>query len=880
MSGRDTRSGVLENFFDVYGANPPSAVANSQWHYGQEVPLYIEDQPLYRGSALWNAVLQTALYHDVKLLGPDYQINDFGDTHSLVLLVDSLAVMDVLVRLDPSLQPQRLAALFGAASTSAAKTLGSSQGKAEGDTLESVVDALNLLLTGSDPRLREQPRLNEGGTWADLKPDSDLRTRFHQTLKDLKSSPILEALAGKLVIGYPTADHASLARTQFATFLALHALAPFALRAVAGAEAEVEQVLAHNWASEYADWRTDKDLTPAQRAKGEAHTSDEYLADRAALGAFLAAAGSENRSDQRLESVVQIAYDQHYDDLASKKQLSVSARPLDLSVDPREQQIRFGSPDDDTLNGGAFDDHLYGSGGADLISAGNGNDLLEGGDGSDTLRGADGQDTLRGGRGGDTLIGGKDNDSLIGGEGDDTYRIAPHDGLDWIDDQDGLGRILYGEYALGSGQMEYLTSSIWREVTPNGVLLYALYDAPDDDEGVHRLAIRYADEGLLIKRWRDGDLGIRGPEAPSAPTPAAGRTIVGDLEPIDFGPEAGIQARADDLGNLITDPDSPEPGRMDGLHDSPGNDLIQGRGGFDWLYGGRGGDDRLEGGTGSDSITGGPGADTLVGGSEADILDARAGDDQLYADEEVDIDAAIAAGREDTGSGQRGEWLKGGSGDDTLLGGTGNDALFGGIGADLLVGGPGDDVLDGDDDYRPAHFDWRITQHSYPFDSIWQPISSENVLPLAKGDDVLYGGSGNDRLYGLTGDDLLYGESGNDTMAGFSEDDALFGGDGDDSMTGDYGADEYASGAGVVAQGNDFLDGGEGDDWLQGESGEDSLEGGAGSDTLIGDATYLDGARHGRDSLAGGAGNDKLWGNGDDDLLSGEAGNDYLEGDY
>lgn len=37
VSGCDNRSGILANAFDVYGANPPSAVANSQWDYGQEM---------------------------------------------------------------------------------------------------------------------------------------------------------------------------------------------------------------------------------------------------------------------------------------------------------------------------------------------------------------------------------------------------------------------------------------------------------------------------------------------------------------------------------------------------------------------------------------------------------------------------------------------------------------------------------------------------------------------------------------------------------------------------------------------------------------------------------------------------------------------------
>ncbi|MFM9901713.1 MAG: hypothetical protein ACKVOT_11905 [Polaromonas sp.] len=38
--------------FDVVGDTSPSAVSNSQWHIGTDVRVFIEDQPLYRGSVL------------------------------------------------------------------------------------------------------------------------------------------------------------------------------------------------------------------------------------------------------------------------------------------------------------------------------------------------------------------------------------------------------------------------------------------------------------------------------------------------------------------------------------------------------------------------------------------------------------------------------------------------------------------------------------------------------------------------------------------------------------------------------------------------------------------------------------------------------------
>ena len=44
--------GNYANQFDVVGATSPSAVANSQWHWGTDVQVFIEDQPLYRGGVV------------------------------------------------------------------------------------------------------------------------------------------------------------------------------------------------------------------------------------------------------------------------------------------------------------------------------------------------------------------------------------------------------------------------------------------------------------------------------------------------------------------------------------------------------------------------------------------------------------------------------------------------------------------------------------------------------------------------------------------------------------------------------------------------------------------------------------------------------------
>ena len=277
------------NFYDIYGANPPSGVANSQWHYGQAVPLYIEDQPLYRGSVVWDAAKETMLYSDVKLLVDDYTKNDFGDTHSLVLIVDSLAIMDTFAKLDPNLKQSTAERIFKAASAAKRDTVPGGQGKAEGDVLENVLDALVQMFTHTDPKLRDGKTatgddLNTGGTWA----DGTLRTAFYNKLDALQKSDEFTAVRGKVTVDVPTPGLLpTVARTGFAILLDLHTLSPFTLKAVSGKESEVETALKSKWGAEYADWQADQALTPAQLAAGQGNYTETFLQDRAQMLGYL-----------------------------------------------------------------------------------------------------------------------------------------------------------------------------------------------------------------------------------------------------------------------------------------------------------------------------------------------------------------------------------------------------------------------------------------------------------------------------------------------------------------------------------------------------------------------------------------------------------------
>ena len=88
-----------------------------------------------------------------RLLQDSYPASSFGDTHSIVLLVDSLTVMDVFARLaatGSNLTQKHIETIFAASSRTRAEATYGTQGKAEGDTLERALDALRRLIVAPD----------------------------------------------------------------------------------------------------------------------------------------------------------------------------------------------------------------------------------------------------------------------------------------------------------------------------------------------------------------------------------------------------------------------------------------------------------------------------------------------------------------------------------------------------------------------------------------------------------------------------------------------------------------------------------------------------------------------------------------------------------
>jgi Ca2+-binding RTX toxin-like protein len=371
------------------------------------------------------------------------------------------------------------------------------------------------------------------------------------------------------------------------------------------------------------------------------------------------------------------------------------------------------------------------------------------------------------------------------------------------------------------------------------------------------------------------------------------------------------------------------------LNGTAGADLILGFGGNDTVNAGDGAD-YVFGGDGDDTIVASNGLLTVVGGNGYDTL-SLAGNDAYVAtfDGTSTVEAITASanrilwgtsgddvldfrGVSITGSplllaGAGDDILYGSDGDDRLCGGGDTDVLYGGSGDDTFVASPGYDTLYGEagsDTLDMTAKDAYLTEFDATTSIEAIVGSSSRVLWGTSGDDVLdFRGvsiSGSPLLHGHAGNDILYGGDGDDRLCGGGDTDVLYGGSGDDTFVASPGYDTLYGEAGsdtldmtakdayltefdattsieaIVGSSSRVLWGTSGDDVLDFRgvsiSGSPMLLAGVGDDILYGS--------DGNDVLAGGPGDDVIYGGGGDDTflaslgydtLYGEAGSDTLD---
>lgn len=893
-----------ENQYDVVGATTPSAVGNSQWHYGADVPIFIEDQPLYRGASPSKAAAESFRNGGVKLLVDGYDKSDFGDTHSLVLLVDSLNVQNLLLGFLPEGQravgAETLKTVFLAASSMVSSSGGlfgaGDQGKSEGDVLENVLNALAELCVPGAKRLNGS---TTGNTWATIvdKDGYTGRDSLYSVIQAIADSSMFKkAVDGSISVSLHTVDGdlASRARTDFGAYAALVGLSPFAFSIIASDSELAEIFKAYPG---YADWEADKATFAKGPETDDYNITQQWLHDR---NEFLKQKSFFNTNNinsvdysvQQNSSTVDFrtfSGKMYFEDVDSGYKIV----PGDVSSTSEIKRFYFGDEQSNGFSGAAWADHLYGGAGADTLDGMAGNDYLEGGaggdvlsggagadalwgsEGNDSLSGDDDSDNLTGGAGDDTLDGGAGNDQLKGGAGSDTYRFSGTYGKDVIEDAGGAGAIMVDGVALHGGKKT--AEGVYKDQASGWMYLKIGTDLVLAKSGDK-------DNSIVIKNWSPGTaLGIRldGELPVSKPS-----NLTGDFEKkIEGGSyvfdDSGINYAGSNVPGSIAGSGGDASAGQQGAVDKKFNDLLTGGVNNDTIIGltgndgldGGGGADVIDGGVGNDLIFGGDGADTLFGGAGRDWI-IGSGNAQFEYPRNVDTPGPVALGVEDirglnwvTFTKSNGNWSYLGANNNALVANDSGNLIDGGSGADQIIAGTGDDSVFGgaDNDYIEGQ----------------------------AGIDLLYGGDGADTLCGdssaepgsmdttpaaLQLGDLLDGGAGDDNMSGQGGDDTLAGGEGNDFVWGDF---DDVSVTPLSVHGNDHLDGGDGNDELIGGGRADVVLGGDGDDKLWGDdvQSKVPGTVHGDDYLDGGKGRDLLTGGGGNDVLYGSEGNDQLIGD-
>jgi Ca2+-binding RTX toxin-like protein len=497
--GRNTRGPLSGSFYDLYGSNFGSgnfsAVSNSQLHYGKATGVWIEDQPLYRGQVLAEVGKETFKAGEVKLLVPEFSNNDFGDTHSLVLIVDSLSVQNVLSKLDAGLQPSTLTSILQAASNSKASSASGTQGKADGDTLENVLSALARVLGVAGITLKGNL---SGGTWAlvDDKGGYTGRDAFQKLVSDIDKKIKDDGLAGMFSIS--TTHDATVAKTDFAALVSLVSGATFSLRAKdAAAKTLITAKLGAAFSEELALFNADQ----TAREQGQTialNYTENYLNDRAALLNWQIKADLDNvQADSA--GVIQVnapasygVKTQYVDWVAGQK---IKVGNLNVLTDATKY-ITFGDSQTNLIDGDFEADRLYGGGG------------------DDTVNGKAGADYLEGNTGDDTLDGGKGSDILVGGAGSDTYILRASDsGVDTIIDSDGQGAIKViaadgSESILGTGTIKRIDNGTGLTGSWKSEDKRFTYTTQAEAGGRSTLSISGAGFNAVVKNFKSGDLGI------------------------------------------------------------------------------------------------------------------------------------------------------------------------------------------------------------------------------------------------------------------------------------------------------------------------------------------------------------------------------------
>ena len=391
LKGIAVEQGAFARITQVYGlgaTDDANAVAISGLFAGPANPVLIEGQPLLAG---------------------EFGIPRFkesGSSHSITLIVDSLAVQELVQTIDSRFGQASAELLIRGASNE--RPPGgfapvNTDGVAESDSLEKTIDAFRKLFRdpalGPLTPLRSDSKIGGFANFANRNAMYSAMAEVRQAVEGWQDAgatfTLVDLNEAALRLSSDPASIENIAQTETAQGLAyryaLKELNPFALYST---DDLVTDVL-------YEPHNSTGQLDLFNPADGTGTLTAQYLDDRAL---FLAEKIALNLSDRDTST-----RGTYFLDVASDDE--ITPEPSWFQT-PR--QFMFGSDAAEQLEGASKGDHIYGGDGVDVLVGNGGQDYLEGGDGSDRLEGGAEADRMVGGRGNDVLLGGA-GDLLEGG---------------------------------------------------------------------------------------------------------------------------------------------------------------------------------------------------------------------------------------------------------------------------------------------------------------------------------------------------------------------------------------------------------------------------------------------------------------------------------
>jgi Ca2+-binding RTX toxin-like protein len=805
---------LITNVIGRADHNDKLLVANAGYHSANQVNVFIEDQPDWTGGG--------------GVLGFS---GDFGTTHSITLLVDSLALQSLFQELDSTLTREDIATYFSLASNqTGAGLVNVADATVEGNSLELALDGLRQFFLDPSVRFVPTPFSTQDRGFGDIQN----RDAYFQNISSVRAIASSLIASGELAIvplhgksdSDLTAAMGQPGPLGKAIRLAVKNMTPFA---VVGADL-----------SQHSQQGELELYDPVTR---QGSMTSGWIQDRIdAFQAYLL----RNRSDAdaaRLSKplpptayVLQSGDGPQFDDI-------VLAIGTGASSASDERMVVFGP-------GARFSD---------------GRPLL-GGRLNDTLYGMEGDDRLEGREG---------DDRLEGGFGIDTYALTSGSGSDSIFDADGHGRVLIDDTELAVG----------RQVGTNTYI---------SEDGAHVLSVLEGNNTVVIDGrtkivgFRNGDLGLRFeglPDPPPPVEPEVEKYYIGGPLSNQLVEAGGLALHA--FGSPFSDSYVGVDYDTSGESAAP---LFNWRD-VDYPLGfpeaanflGKGGDDALavfsmngaqfHGGSGNDFIianettklqaardlpvlAGGSGGDRIEGSADAEFILGDYRTLAAYPGSYVDLDTFLVRWLPDgemigsynaslggsLSSAAIGEVIylpsisayvdlvigpapspnEGTGFDDTIDGGAGDDIIAGGPGNDVIHGGEGDDWLGGDNQFdRPVGAPISFRVDSAGFGDLASRLGYT-------GNDYIDGGAGNDHILDREAGNVapgatpvsmysvLIGGAGEDTIVSEVRGAYIDGGDDNDTLF------AYRSATVLGGTGDDTIDAVE--SWVDGGPGADTYQ--------------------------------------------------------